>query len=183
MNYYLTVDGSQGRREEGVYTLEGETLTVWYSLIPGGEQPREVPAPKDDRFTRDTWKRVGRSQAQSLDGEWKRTSHRIHSSEMSMELDQGTMTVDAGRYVRKLRKILKSDLKVDETKEPRSIDLTSHPDALGAGRLTPGIYRLDGDRLTICIDGKRAARPTAFGTSKDNGDLRMLYELKRIKLR
>jgi uncharacterized protein (TIGR03067 family) len=48
---------------------------------------------------------------------------------------------------------------VDDSREPREIDVVS------GGRVYPGIYRIDGDALTICVNETGAPRPRAFSTA------------------
>jgi uncharacterized protein (TIGR03067 family) len=52
-----------------------------------------------------------------------------------------------------------SEIRVDDTREPKEIDIVS------AGRVYPGIYRIEGDTLRICINETGAARPQAFSAA------------------
>ena len=62
--------------------------------------------------------------------------------------------------------------KLDPSKSPPEIDLTP-PDGLGATMY--GIYKLEGDRLTICavLSHTPASRPKQFKTTKEDGALMM----------
>jgi uncharacterized protein (TIGR03067 family) len=66
-------------------------------------------------------------------------------------------------------------LSVDPRKSPAHIDLTSRNPKLGF----IGIYKLDGDSLTICWNAGRETRPEKFETSKK--DFAYLIEFKRQK--
>ena len=62
---------------------------------------------------------------------------------------------------------------LDSAKKPPTIDLTATA-ALGKGKITYGIYRIEGDTLTLCIGDKR---PSEFKAQAEVGVLQM----KRVK--
>lgn len=65
--------------------------------------------------------------------------------------------------------------KIDTKKSPAEIDL----DASGKGSML-GIFKIDGDTLTICISaGKDGKRPTEFESPE--GSRTMLMTFKRVK--
>ncbi|MFO0844671.1 MAG: TIGR03067 domain-containing protein [Gemmataceae bacterium] len=57
-------------------------------------------------------------------------------------------------------------LKLDATKDPRQIDMT--PDGGKAGTIL-GIYKIDGDTLTICYAPPKGKRPEAFESKEGTG--------------
>jgi len=64
----------------------------------------------------------------------------------------------------------------DAKKNPAEIDL----DVIGPNWELPGIYKIDGDTLTIChVFGKEQPRPTKFESPV--GSFNMLIKLKRAK--
>jgi uncharacterized protein (TIGR03067 family) len=71
--------------------------------------------------------------------------------------------------------------KVDAKKDPAEIDLIPPKEEV----TMRGIYRIDGDTLTICFSGKEAGgknesvRPTKFESPE--GSMMMLITLKRVK--
>ena len=68
----------------------------------------------------------------------------------------------------------KSTYRVDATKTPRTIDLTED------GRVSKGIYLLQGDVLKLCISAfSSKKRPDKFSAEKGEGTA--LIELKREK--
>ena len=69
-----------------------------------------------------------------------------------------------------------ADYKVDPKKSPAEIDIT--PGAGQAATPMPGIYKVDGDTLTICV-GRGGTRPSKF-ESPAGSDV-MLLTLKRVK--
>jgi uncharacterized protein (TIGR03067 family) len=76
-------------------------------------------------------------------------------------------------------KVLNFTFRIDPAKNPKEIDLTSASDVPGAKGLTlPGIYKLDGDTLTVCrASGPEVKRPKEFKA----GEGVHLSVLKRIE--
>jgi uncharacterized protein (TIGR03067 family) len=71
-----------------------------------------------------------------------------------------------------------SRFKLDPTKTPKEFTLFTDK-GKDKGEY-PGIYRLDGDKLTLCwVTGGKAKRPTDFGVPKASG--RRLYRYVRDK--
>ena len=80
--------------------------------------------------------------------------------EDSLQIRIGGATIDA-RF------------KVNPAKKPKEIDIITLM-ADGSDRVIPGIYKLDGDTLEICLDQSGKKRPTEF-KAKDG------YVMKREK--
>jgi uncharacterized protein (TIGR03067 family) len=51
---------------------------------------------------------------------------------------------------------------VGSTKDDKTIDLKTKPGGLFKGRTMPGIYKIDGDKLTICVNTETQDRPTKY---------------------
>jgi uncharacterized protein (TIGR03067 family) len=67
--------------------------------------------------------------------------------------------------------------KLDDSKKPAHITFTSKK-AGGKEETVYGIYKLDGDTLTICaVEGKEADRPKEFKTEK--GSMAIMMTLKK----
>src|SRR5262245_57593115 len=71
-----------------------------------------------------------------------------------------------------------ASLKIDPSKSPAQIDSTNE-DGPGKGVTTKGIYKFDGDTLTICFGGIGKDRPTEFASQPGSGT--MLFVHKRAK--
>ncbi len=115
-------------------------------------------------------------------GTWKFVSMEVNGRQSSKEefgrfrvVFQGhKWTVDDGDKI-----AAQVTFKVDPTKKPKTIDLTSTVDH-DKGRLIRGIYTLEGDKLTVCDRGEeKGDRPTEFATKPDSG--LVLVVLKRVK--
>ena len=74
--------------------------------------------------------------------------------------------------------IYEGTFEVDASANPRTIDF-KHTGESSRGKTWRGIYRIDGDTLTICDNAGdvQKGRPTSFGTKPDSG--RVLVVFKR----
>ena len=72
----------------------------------------------------------------------------------------------------------KKTFKLDPSKSPKEIDTTSL-DGKEKDQTAAGIYKLDKDKLTICISKDPTIRPKKFKTDADNGF--MVLTLERVK--
>jgi uncharacterized protein (TIGR03067 family) len=73
----------------------------------------------------------------------------------------------------------RASLKIDPSTSPAQIDTTGE-DGPGKGRTVKGIYKFDGDTLTVCVGGWGSKdRPTEFASKPGSG--RLLFVHKRAK--
>jgi uncharacterized protein (TIGR03067 family) len=123
--------------------------------------------------------RADEKDSKKLDGEWtvvraEKDAKQLPDGERKatkVTIANGVLTIDTGKRQESVTFTL------DETTKPKSIDL--RPVKL-PNQLERGIYKLDGDELTICWGGtdKPDARPSEFKTSKDFGG--RLLVLKKV---
>src|SRR5687767_8467006 len=66
----------------------------------------------------------------------------------------------------------------DPTLDPPAIDLTPEP-GRGGDRPIRGIYRIEGDTLTLCVSHGGGARPASFESNVANGTT--VYVFKRVR--
>jgi|SRR5579864_205066 len=66
----------------------------------------------------------------------------------------------------------------DQRKRPRQIEF-SPSEGSSRGMKLFGIYKLEGDTLTVCFAGPGKPRPTEFTTKSGSGQV--LYVMKRMK--
>src|SRR5262249_7192505 len=71
-----------------------------------------------------------------------------------------------------------ASLKIDPSKNPAQLDSTDE-DGPGKGVTTNGIYKFDGDTLTVCMGGIGKDRPTEFASKPGSGTILAVH--KRAK--
>jgi uncharacterized protein (TIGR03067 family) len=183
----------------GVYGLDGDTLRICMS------------APEHGKITEfggkvglDITLRREKSDYQLIQGTWKGVSVSAYGQtfpDLIFEVVGPTITFAADKVTWKANPALKDkDLAnafakfaldgvfhLDPTKSPRAIDLTvlgkdpKTPLGTPAPRAILGIYRLDGDKLELCVvaDPDRAEeRPTTFATAPGKNIIHLT--LKRV---
>ena len=69
-------------------------------------------------------------------------------------------------------------MKIDPSKSPAHIDFT-YEDGPAKGTTLKGIYKIEGDTLTICYGGLGKDRPTEFASKAGSGTI--LVVQKRAK--
>jgi uncharacterized protein (TIGR03067 family) len=63
---------------------------------------------------------------------------------------------------------MKMTFTIDPSTSPKSIDYMNTAGS-NKGKSQRGIYRFDGDQLTVCVSSPGAARPAAFTSEKAAG--------------
>jgi uncharacterized protein (TIGR03067 family) len=119
-----------------------------------------------------------------LQGVWKATSIIYNGDDLSADDDgkikltiKGTTgTLDAAKMVKS--EYAKITLKLDESTKPKCLDVTI---AAGGqkGVTLESIYKIDGDKLTICTKVLGMDRPTKF--ESPGGESVALIVLERVK--
>jgi uncharacterized protein (TIGR03067 family) len=71
--------------------------------------------------------------------------------------------------------------KLDTSKNPKEIDLVDSNAKAGKEEKMYGIYKVEGDNLSICVSDKAETRPKDFKTSKDDKGMAMLLVLQKKK--
>jgi len=117
-----------------------------------------------------------KQEQEKLKGKWKVVRHEF-SGRIGKEAFGEPDEIKGDKWLRPQRKTAEYGLKLDPAKDPKQVELTA--DRLGDKTLK-GIYKLDGDKLTICYAyAPDLPRPTEFKTKR--GDNCYLYELERVK--
>jgi uncharacterized protein (TIGR03067 family) len=143
----------------------------------------------------DTKKETIKKELEKLEGVWTLVSREAKAQETPKDdLGQFQLTIKSDRWtLSHPQGSDKATMKIDPTKEPKTIDLAfSSLGAMGtslklpAGRkiVSRGIYKLEykqgeGEILTLCrVDEPRLARPKEFKTTDTTG---ILFVFKRKK--
>jgi uncharacterized protein (TIGR03067 family) len=66
---------------------------------------------------------------------------------------------------------------LDATKEPKTIDVT--PAGTAGGKTILGIYKLDGERWTICFAAPGKVRPKDFTSTEGSGQVLTVWEREK----
>jgi RNA polymerase sigma factor (sigma-70 family) len=115
-----------------------------------------------------------------LQGEWKVVSIKLGGQDHPNRNQVGEVMTFKGDAMELTP--FKAEFKLDPATDPRQVDftLTDSPDPNQKGQVSLGIYKLDGDKLTIHANHPGAGdRPTDF-ESKD-GQASMVFTLERVK--
>jgi uncharacterized protein (TIGR03067 family) len=107
----------------------------------------------------------------SLAGTWKLTSVEINGQPLSMEkLQEARLEVEGAKYslvLGETRLEMTHVLHADRAPKQMELAIAEGPDK---GKVFPAIYKLEGDKLTVCRNieaGKE--RPAEFATKADTG--------------
>lgn len=130
-----------------------------------------APAPLED---------AAQKELKKLEGAWLVTAFSLHGQQMSAEqLQQMRMSYQfkGDKCTVKQGELLKEDeatIKLDPTKQPKTIDVTKTVGD-GKGQKLQGIYELNDDTLRICYQAGGNNRPTEFS------DKAIVITMKRVK--
>jgi RNA polymerase sigma factor (sigma-70 family) len=113
--------------------------------------------------------RKAQTDAELLQGTWKEARVWFRGQEVPAANLEMTFAGDRFTMRADILPPTSAAFRVDPSKNPKEIDLF-YPD----GATNPGIYRLDGDRLRLCINYEGRERPTNLGPGRF-----FYYELRR----
>ena len=118
--------------------------------------------------------------AKDMQGVWVPTKGEIDGVPLPEKLLQSTkLTIGNGKYAVEVGAEKDAGtLKLDSTKNPRQLDITS-TEGVNKGKTFYAIYELSDDTLTVCYGLESKPRPTEFKTRKDGNMALMVY--KRMK--
>ena len=119
--------------------------------------------------------------AESLEGKWEVTAQTVDGKMSEPEELKNVFAVVKGEKVTFLYKDKErgtATQKLDPKKSPKQVDVT-YEDGPLKGTTLKGIYKLEGDTLTICLGGLGKDRPTEFASKDGSGTI--LITNKRAK--
>lgn len=124
-----------------------------------------------------------KKELKALEGKWKAVGFEVAGSPLAREgVPEFLFTVGAGG--KSTAKTLKNEdqatITVDPKKSPKTID-NLHESGASKGKKQYGIYKLDGDKWTVCMTLPGAAesdRPKDFNTK---GTTNVVFVFERVK--
>jgi uncharacterized protein (TIGR03067 family) len=125
-----------------------------------------------------------RKEVKALQGTWKAVGLEAGGKSYPKDsVPDFTFNIGAdGKSTGKMGKIeYQATITVDPKKSPKTID-NQHDSGDQKGKKQYGIYKLEGDKLTVCITAPGAAaadRPKDFATNKDTTGVVFIFE--RVK--
>lgn len=163
---------SKVRLIAGIGIVLGSIGVAWASLRPNVEPPQAVASEDESRGDVDR-----------LEGAWVRVSTDGVKARQTSILFVRKDAVPEGGIPARLVFDWKTGgeaggssnrVLLDPTKEPKSLDF--FPEQEGAPKVCPGIYKREGDLLTICFRATQGERPSGFVEGK-RGETLDVYRL------
>lgn len=124
--------------------------------------------------------RYAKEESEKLQGEWAGVSVEEKGKKVPEEgAKKLRLTVKGDKWVVKLgdRQVGEATFKVDPSKDPKRIDMTFKVD--GKDVDSRGIYKLNGDTLTLCRASGKTERPKEFKGKNDRYNLEVWKRVKK----
>ena len=187
-HYDVTITSGQlkGFSVPAIYELEGDKLMLCLPL-GGKERPTELTSKQGDGRLVEVFKRTPETVKDALvaagrrelAGTWQSVSYALDGKQASDdEMKKVQLIFDAAGDTKAFndgKLFIASSTKIDPTASPATIDIT-FTGGEGKGGTALGIYKIDGDVLTICRSAPGKARPTEFASESGSGLTLMSYK-------
>ena len=179
LNMRFDLGPEKGNTNLAIYTLDGDTWTLCIATR-GNARPSTFQAPADSGIALETLVRVTGSHpavpkrkekpvprtstAGEFEGEWKMVSGVMNGRPMDESLlkwVRRTFAGDVSTVQAGPQTMLKVQFTTDASTSPKSIDYLNLAGS-NKGKTQLGIYRYDGDLLTINVAAAGAPRPASF---------------------
>jgi uncharacterized protein (TIGR03067 family) len=179
----------KGLTVPGIYELDGDTLTICLPLR-SKERPAVLASKPGNGLMLQVFKREKQSVQEALveagrlelAGTWEAVSYSLDGNKASDEdMKKIKLLIDAeGKTTafREGKSFIASTTKLDPSANPMTIDMT-YTEGDIKGRTAPGIYKIEGDLLTICRSAPDKPRPTEFASQPGSGHTLMTYKREK----
>jgi uncharacterized protein (TIGR03067 family) len=122
---------------------------------------------------------AAKEELKKLQGEWPVVAEEVLGHDILAPLGEPKIVFDGDKLTFKMRgRDASYGVKLDPSASPKAADFTQL-EGPNKGKVTPGVYHLDGDELWICFGQAGGARPDGFATRGLAG--RTLLKCKRPK--
>jgi uncharacterized protein (TIGR03067 family) len=170
----------------GIYQQEGDTLKICLPLR-GKVRPTGFDSKPDSGLMIQVFERETKSTAEALlgaarlelAGTWQAVTYAldgVKASDEDMKKVKLTFDRDGKTEASNEGKVfIASTTKIDPTKEPMTIDI-SFTQGSQKGQTSLGIYKIDGNVLTICRASPGSPRPTEFASQRGSRHTLMTYK-------
>lgn len=176
----------KGKSIPGIYDFQGDRLKLCVAIKPEVPRPTKFAAGLGSGMLLLELRRepeAVRAEREKLQGIWKMTAAEIGGQDVlgpGKGLKNGKLVLRGSEMsiTRNDYDTVTTDYVIDPTQKPRTIDFVPRNGPENErGRVHRGIYKLDGDTLTVCVNGPDLERPTEFKSAE--GTQIMLFTLKR----
>jgi uncharacterized protein (TIGR03067 family) len=132
-------------------------------------------------FAAPTKEKEEKDDAKKFAGDWTITAWRQYGNDLDQDqLDTAKWTVKDDKYTFEMSGNLEEGkLKIDSSKKTPTVDLDiTEGNCKGKGQ--PGIYKIDGDTITLCLAKPGGTdRPTDFTSTEDNQQILIVMKRKK----
>jgi RNA polymerase sigma factor (sigma-70 family) len=174
----------RGTSVPAIYKVDGDRLDLCVAMKPGLARPTEFASPRGSGLLLLRLRREPDRLAEDrerLQGTWKMVKAEVNGREATEdEIKKGSMIVkgDEMTMTRPDGFSTRVDYTIDPWQKLKELDFVPQDGPENEkGKTFRGIYRLEGDRLTVCLAGPDMERPTEFKTAE--GTTVMLLTFKR----
>ena len=175
-------EDSKGKTSKGIFKFQGEKLMLCVSM-PGKDRPKAFETTEDEAYLFPLKKEkkgegpekpapAAADTLKALQGTWVPADDQGIDSKWTFEGQTLKATVNGMDYTCKV--------KIDPAAKPNAtIDLAIEEGPEDSkGKLSQGLFKLTGDKLTLCVSLPGKDRPKAFETAEGESHL---FELKKEK--
>jgi uncharacterized protein (TIGR03067 family) len=116
----------------------------------------------------------------ALQGAWVIEEATLAGRDHKADFKGMKLTVTGEKYTVTINDITQNGtIKLDSTKTPKQIDLSTNQGLPFKGRNLPGVYELKGETVVLCLNAEMPERPTKFEAPEKTS--LMLLTFKREK--